>query len=218
MFNKYLTANVMTEAYVANGTRLPDSLAGGQLSHGPIMLVRDSKDIPDFTKDVATHLQCWNRGGNIGVAALGGKGVVSDETLKAVIALINTASACGTVKPTAKTTPLSVTETDVSVTAADVETGSGDIDATLTIDGYAAGKAAGIIYSATVTSPVTSTTGGKETVALGTPAIDTNGKVKATVTKAASGAAKAGDSFVITITASRSGEVVNSISKTITLK
>ena len=218
VFNKYLTANVMTEAYVANGTRLPDSLAGGQLSHGPIMLVRDSKDIPDFTKDVATHLQCWNRGGNIGVAALGGKGVVSDETLKAVISLINTASACGTVKPTAKTTPLSVTETDVSVTAADVETGSGDIDATLTIDGYAAGKAAGIIYSATVTSPVTSTTGGKETVALGTPAIDTNGKVKATVTKAASGAAKAGDSFVITITASRSGEVVNSISKTITLK
>nr|WP_282921136.1 cell wall-binding repeat-containing protein [Mobiluncus sp. Marseille-Q7826] len=219
VFNKYLTANVMTEAYVANGTRLPDSLAGGQLSHGPIMLVRDSKDIPDFTKDVATHLQCWNRGGNIGVAALGGKGVVSDETLKAVISLINTASACGTVvKPTAKTTPLSVTETDVSVTAANVETGSGDIDATLTIDGYAAGKAAGITYSATVTSPVTSTTGGKETVALGTPAIDANGKVNATVTKDTSGAAKAGDSFVITITASRAGEVVNSISKTITLK
>ena len=218
VFNKYLTANVMTEAYVANGTRLPDSLAGGQLSHGPIMLVRDSTDIPAFTKDVATHLQCWNRGGNIGVAALGGKGVVSDETLKAVISLINTASACGTVKPTAKTTPLSVTETDVSVTAADVETGSGDVDATLTIDGYAAGKAAGITYSATVSAVTPVTGGGDETVALGTPAIDpTNGEVKATVTKKTK-AAKAGDSFVITITASHAGEVVNSISKTITLK
>ena len=218
VFNKYLTANVMTEAYVANGTRLPDSLAGGQLSHGPIMLVRDSTDIPAFTKDVATHLQCWNQAGNIGVAALGGKGVVSDETLKAVISLINTASACGTVKPTAKTTPLSVTETDVSVTAADVETGSGDVDATLTIDGYAAGKAAGITYSATVSAVTPVAGGGDETVALGTPAIDpTTGEVKATVTKSTT-AAKAGDSFVITITASRAGEVVNTVSKTITLK
>ncbi|WP_297590628.1 cell wall-binding repeat-containing protein [uncultured Mobiluncus sp.] len=217
VFNKGLTANVMTEAYVANGTRLPDSLAGGQLSHGPIMLVRDSTDIPAFTKDVATHLQCWNKAGNIGVAALGGKGVVSDETLKAVISLINTASACGTVKSTAKTTPLSVTETDVSVSAAAVEAASGDVDATLTIDGYAAGVTAGITYSATVTSPVTATTGGgNETVALGNPAIDANGKVKATVTKSTT-AAKAGDSFVITITASRAGEVVNTISKTITL-
>ena len=219
VFNKGLTSNVMTEAYVANGTRLPDSLAGGQLSHGPIMLVRDSKDIPAFTKDVATHLQCWNQAGTIGVAALGGKGVVSDETLKAVISLINTASACGTVKSTAKTTPLSVTETDVSVSAAAVEAASGgDVDATLTIDGYAAGVAAGITYSATVTSPVTPTTGGgNETVALGTPAIDASGKVKATVTKSTT-AAKAGDSFVITITATRAGEIVNSYTKTITLK
>ena len=217
VFNKYLTANVMTEAYVANGTRLPDSLAGGQLSHGPIMLVRDSKDIPDFTKNVATHLQCWNRGGTIGVAALGGKGVVSDETLKAVISLINTASACGTIKSTAKTTPLSVTETDVSVTAADVENPGADVDATLTIDGYVAGKAAGITYSATVSAVTPVAGGGDETVALANPAIDANGKVKATVTKKTK-AAKAGDSFVITITASRAGEVVNTISKTITLK
>ena len=101
VFNKHLKANVMYEAYVANGTRLPDSLAGGQLSHGPIMLVRDSTDIPAFTKDVATHLQCWNNGGTIGVAALGGKGVVPDETLKTVISLINTTSACGTIKSTA---------------------------------------------------------------------------------------------------------------------
>ena len=219
VFNDKLNNVVMTEAYVANGTRLPDSLAGGQLSHGPIMLVRDSTDIPAFTKDVATHLQCWNRGGNIGVAALGGKGVVSDETLKAVISLINTASACGTVKSTAKTTPLSVTETDVSVSAAAVEaaTAGGDFDATLTIDGYAAGKAAGITYSATVSTVTPVAGGGDETVALGTPAIDpTTGEVKATVTKKTK-AAKAGDSFVITITASRAGEVVNTISKTITL-
>lgn len=104
------------------------------------------------------------------------------------------------------------------MTAADVETGSGAVDATLTIDGYAAGKAAGITYSATVSAVTPVTGGGDETVALGTPAIDpTNGEVKATVTKKTK-AAKAGDSFVITITASRAGEVVNSISKTITLK
>ena len=74
------------------------------------MLVRDSKDIPAFTKDVATHLQCWNQAGTIGVAALGGKGVVSDETLKAVISLINTASACGTVKSTAVDNKIKITD------------------------------------------------------------------------------------------------------------
>ena len=52
------------EAYVANGTRLADSLAAGQLTQGPILLVRgteaSAKDLPDFTKAVASNLVCWS--------------------------------------------------------------------------------------------------------------------------------------------------------------
>ena len=83
----------VTAAYVANGTRLADSLAAGQLTGGPILLVRNDTKIPEFTSNVATHLLCWN-GKAIKVSAIGGEGVVSDDVLSTMVNLIGTKSVC----------------------------------------------------------------------------------------------------------------------------
>ena len=83
------------EAYIANGTRLADSLTAGQLTQGPIMLVRNDTKIPDFTAAVAKNLLCWtNKTHPISVYGVGGTGVLSDEVLQAVVNLISTSSVC----------------------------------------------------------------------------------------------------------------------------
>ena len=83
------------EAYIANGTRLADSLTAGQLTYGPIMLVRNDTKIPDFTAAVAKNLLCWtNKTHPISVYGVGGTGVLSDEVLQAVVNLISTGSVC----------------------------------------------------------------------------------------------------------------------------
>ena len=206
------TAKDFTEVYVANATRMPDALTAGQLTAGPILLVNYEGDLPKFTDYAARHMVQWTSQPNLAVYAIGEKGVVTDEQLKKVVAAIDAGKPAPQATPA---TPLSVTDTDTSVSQAAVEAGTGDITAVLTINGYTAGVAAGITYSATV-SGVTAVSGGNETVALGTPAISSAGVVTATVTKGGSASA-VGDSFVITITATRAGEVVNSYTKKITL-
>ena len=94
----------VTAAYIANGTRLADSLTAGQLKGGPILLVRNDTKIPEFTSNVATHLLCWN-GKPISVYGVGGTGVLSDDVLSTVTELIGTKSACK-VKSTSKATGL----------------------------------------------------------------------------------------------------------------
>ena len=89
-FAKY---HMVEAAYVANGTRLADSLAAGQLTGGPILLVRNDTKIPEYTANVATHLLCWN-GKAIKVSAIGGEGVVSDDVLSTMVNLIGTKSVC----------------------------------------------------------------------------------------------------------------------------
>lgn len=89
-FSKY---HMVEAAYVANGTRLADSLTAGQLTGGPILLVRNDTKIPEFTANVATHLLCWN-GKPIKVSAIGGEGVVSDDVLSTMVNLIGTKSVC----------------------------------------------------------------------------------------------------------------------------
>ena len=98
-FSKY---HMVEAAYVANGTRLADSLAAGQLTGGPILLVRNDTKIPEFTANVATHLLCWN-GKPIKVSAIGGEGVVSDDVLSTMVNLIGTKSVCKVKTPDAKT-------------------------------------------------------------------------------------------------------------------
>ena len=99
----------VTAAYVANGTRLADSLAAGQLTGGPILLVRNDTKIPEFTANVATHLLCWN-GKPIKVSAIGGEGVVSDDVLSTMVNLISTKSVCK-VKDTTPATPATASAT-----------------------------------------------------------------------------------------------------------
>ncbi|WP_295028726.1 cell wall-binding repeat-containing protein [uncultured Mobiluncus sp.] len=85
----------LREAYIANGTRLADSLTAGQLTQGPIMLVRNETKIPDFTAAVAKNLLCWtDKTHPISVYGVGGTGVLSDEVLQAVVNLISTGSVC----------------------------------------------------------------------------------------------------------------------------
>ena len=91
--NWFAQRHDVTAAYVANGTRLADSLAAGQLTGGPILLVRNDTKIPEFTSNVATHLLCWN-GKPIKVSAIGGEGVVSDDVLSTMVNLIGTKSVC----------------------------------------------------------------------------------------------------------------------------
>ena len=87
------------EAYVASGNRLPDSLTAGQLTAGPIMLVKgnekSSAELPEFTHKVATNLQCWSdRRHSINLYGIGGDAVLADSVLKAVVADVNTGSKC----------------------------------------------------------------------------------------------------------------------------
>ena len=91
--NWFSKGHMVEAAYVANGTRLADSLAAGQLTGGPILLVRNDTKIPEFTSNVATHLLCWN-GKPIKVSAIGGEGVVSDDVLSTMVNLIGTKSVC----------------------------------------------------------------------------------------------------------------------------
>ena len=128
-FAKY---NDVTAAYVANGTRLADSLAAGQLTGGPILLVRNDTKIPEFTANVATHLLCWN-GKPIKVSAIGGEGVVSDDVLSTMVNLIGTKSVC----KVKTTTP-----------AAPAATASAKPVCTATL-----AKSAGGAYSVTCTTP-----------------------------------------------------------------
>ena len=96
------------EAYVANGTRLADSLAAGQLTQGPILLVRgteaSAKDLPDFTKAVASNLVCWSdKTHNLAVYGIGGTGVLADTALKAIVDQAVTGANCTVSKPAAAT-------------------------------------------------------------------------------------------------------------------
>ena len=95
------------EAYVASGNRLPDSLTAGQLTAGPIMLVKgnekSSAELPEFTHKVATNLQCWSdRRHSINLYGIGGDAVLADSVLKAVVADVNTGSKCKAEIPAAK--------------------------------------------------------------------------------------------------------------------
>ena len=128
-FSKY---HMVEAAYVANGTRLADSLTAGQLTGGPILLVRNDTKIPEFTANVATHLLCWN-GKPIKVSAIGGEGVVSDDVLSTMVNLIGTKSVC----KVKTTTP-----------AAPAATASAKPVCTATL-----AKAAGGAYSVTCTTP-----------------------------------------------------------------
>ena len=84
------------EAYIASGYRLADSLAAGQLALGPILLVKgtekDVKDLPDFTKNVATNLACWTANQHLNLFGIGGSGVLSDESLQVTMGQINNSS------------------------------------------------------------------------------------------------------------------------------
>ena len=78
-----------TEAYVANGTRLPDSLTAGQLSRGPILLVRAEGDLPEFTVTVAKKLRSWTNADRLTAIAIGETGVLPDAQFTKVADLIN---------------------------------------------------------------------------------------------------------------------------------
>ena len=96
-------ARPMTESYIANGYRLVDALVAGQLSHGPIMLVKGNEktaaDLPKFTLDVAHNLQCWTAARSLAVFGIGGTAVLTDDSLRAVVAAINTQSVCPGERP-----------------------------------------------------------------------------------------------------------------------
>ena len=96
----------MYEAYVANAHRLPDSLTAGQLTQGPILLVKgDEKstaDFPKFTTEVATNLECWIGDDNfhpIAVWGVGGKAVLADDTLRSMGTMIGNEAKCTANKP-----------------------------------------------------------------------------------------------------------------------
>ena len=109
--NWYAKGRHVSEAYIANGTRLADSLAAGQLMGGPILLVRNDTKIPEFTANVATHLLCWtDKTHPISVYGVGGTGVVSDDVLSTMVNLIGTKSVCEVKAPKAKTNMLTADE------------------------------------------------------------------------------------------------------------
>ena len=123
----------VTAAYVANGTRLADSLAAGQLTGGPILLVRNDTKIPEFTSNVATHLLCWN-GKPIKVSAIGGEGVVSDDVLSTMVNLIGTKSVCKVKTPATPATPAtaSAKPTLGAVTGSPITTATGSASVSVT--------------------------------------------------------------------------------------
>ena len=95
-----------SESYIANSHRLADSLTAGQLTQGPIMLVKgDEKskaDVPEFTAKVATNLQCWTKNQKLGVYGIGGPAVLADTAIRSITDLINKDSVCGAAAPKAK--------------------------------------------------------------------------------------------------------------------
>ena len=110
------------EVYIANGHRLADNLAAGQLTQGPILLVRGNEtkaaDLPEFTQKVAKNLQCWNRARNaLSAYGVGGTAVLADSALGAVVNQVNTSSLCpggnpdpnSAVRPASKLTATVVT-------------------------------------------------------------------------------------------------------------
>ena len=126
----------VTAAYVANGTRLADSLAAGQLTGGPILLVRNDTKIPEFTANVATHLLCWN-GNPIKVSAIGGEGVVSDDVLSTMVNLIGTKSVCKA-KDTTTTTPVAGGYADAKATTSTATHSAFTKDSKATLTGLTA--------------------------------------------------------------------------------
>ena len=86
------------ETYVANSHRLPDSLTAGQLTRGPILLVKgDEKsaaDLPKFTAEVAKNLQCWTKNQKLGVYGVGGSAVLADTAIRSIVDLVNKGSVC----------------------------------------------------------------------------------------------------------------------------
>ena len=129
-FAKY---HEVTAAYVANGTRLADSLAAGQLTGGPILLVRNDTKIPEFTSNVATHLLCWN-GKPIKVSAIGGEGVVSDDVLSTMVNLIGTKSVCKVKTPATPATPATASAKPAlgAVTGSPITTATGSASVSVT--------------------------------------------------------------------------------------
>ena len=128
--NWYAKGRHVSEAYIANGTRLADSLAAGQLMGGPILLVRNDTKIPEFTANVATHLLCWtDKTHPISVYGVGGTGVVSDDVLSTMVNLIGTKSVCEVKAPKATTSKLSYTHVKPNVVS-----GSQDGEAIVTWD------------------------------------------------------------------------------------
>ena len=85
-------ASPMAEAYIANGTRLPDALTAGQLGRGPILLVAGEGDVPEFTKKVAEKLPSFTTNRGLNAFAIGGKVVLPDEQVTKVVNLINAAA------------------------------------------------------------------------------------------------------------------------------
>ena len=131
--NWFAKHNNVAAAYVANGTRLADSLAAGQLKGGPILLVRNDTKIPEFTANVATHLLCWN-GKAIKVSAIGGEGVVSDDVLSTMVNLIGTKSVCKVKTPATPATPAtaSAKPTLGAVTGSPITTATGSASVSVT--------------------------------------------------------------------------------------
>nr|WP_282921147.1 cell wall-binding repeat-containing protein [Mobiluncus sp. Marseille-Q7826] len=134
------------EAYVANGTRLADSLAAGQLTQGPILLVRgneaSAKDLPDFTKAVASNLVCWSdKTHNLSVYGIGGTGVLTDAALTSIVDQAVTGANCAVGKDskiatTAAKLSLDSSNPDISGTATDtakIKIDNYDADVTYTV-------------------------------------------------------------------------------------
>ena len=102
-------ADAFHEVYIANGHRMADNLAAGQLTQGPIVLVKGDEakaaDLPEFTQKVAINLQCWNSAKRaLGAYGIGGTAVLADSALGAIVNLVNTKSVC---------TPKSASKPDV---------------------------------------------------------------------------------------------------------
>ena len=120
------------EVYIANGHRMADNLAAGQLTQGPILLVRGNEtkaaDLPEFTQKVAKNLQCWNRAKNaLGAYGVGGTAVLADSALGAVVNLVNTSSLCPSGNPDPKPDVKPVS--NLTITPATVSCNVGDTGA-----------------------------------------------------------------------------------------
>ena len=145
-----------TEAYVANGTRLPDSLTAGQLSRGPILLVRAEGDLPEFTVTVAKKLKSWTNADHLIAIAIGETGVLPDEQFKKVADLINGG----------KELPLVGSKKDLAVATVAYATPT----ATETVSTSAPAKSAAVTADAlTWTTPSTAPTGATYTLKSATP-------------------------------------------------